>query len=146
MFTDGLLCAREEGCSRESLRPRIVVEGKSCEEKPRGGAWGSWFKGLILRSGGGLTQLSRLHIPCTKPGTCQGTEAGGDSKGTSGDEQKGDVPWIHFVACLLLPWRSRRGELVLPVGERLGHCARGGRRDHILSISSYFCISVSFFF
>lgn len=34
---------------------------------------------------------------------------------------------------------------MLPVGERLGHCAGGGRRNHILSISSYFCISVSFF-
>lgn len=34
--------------------------------------------------------------------------------------------------------------LVLPVGERLGHCAGGGRRDHILSMSNYFCNSVSF--
>jgi hypothetical protein len=32
VFTDGLLCARKEGGSRESLRPRIAVEGKSCEE------------------------------------------------------------------------------------------------------------------
>lgn len=104
MFTDRLLSAKKEGCSRESLKgsglqsgkPRVyAVEGKCSEEKPRALAQGSWFKGVTLRSRESV--LRRMHISSSKHGTCQGRGRSGGSKGTSVDEQKGDISWIRFV-------------------------------------------------
>lgn len=139
-----------------------AVEGKRCEEGPR--VWmgtGSYLKGIALRGGGELTQLRKLHISSSKHGGCQGPEAGGYSKETSVDSRKvashGFTLFATRERCGLfmrrtlylclencvsgVGWVEQR--LVLPVGERLGHCAGGGRRDHILSISNYFCNSLS---
>lgn len=62
VFTDRLLSARKEVCSRESLKEsglqseenKYAVEGKCSEEKPRVLAQRSYFKGTTLRSREGV--------------------------------------------------------------------------------------------